>query len=463
MWHHRLHAFRHTRLDWTIHATAPASTAALPHALTRHCIVAPLLACAQCRSLSTRTAVAPQSRPSAASTPASGVSTSSAFHPSKRARTIPASLEEDATEIAQAFEFYNSRGAAFRKPTFLRPESKPQLQAQPPPVDEAHALLSDAVSSLESRHFAVRKPCHPTSLFSLPVLNQLRAILHSRAFVKMVIRASLNAHWRVEPSWDFNAALTIPEHRQHPNWVKHQELIYATASSPSTMGKTDEESANGESVTAAKKIRFTCEQVDGNVNDFILSPYLHQSREIYQAVLGGQHSYFELADRMAKEYGALPVARYRTAEKKLKKELSAAWKHMDADIHRALVNQFVKFMEEPIGEDASPADTPGGGDAESLNAAISRTRQQSTAQLVDSLLKSRSGRLRFDPTLVGLSNLSAPHEWYELARGIPRKFIVHVGPTNSGKVSKHHAHARAQARLYLFPPLAHNDDSIFNA
>src|SRR4051812_14171990 len=32
------------------------------------------------------------------------------------------------------------------------------------------------------------------------------------------------------------------------------------------------------------------------------------------------------------------------------------------------------------------------------------------------------------------ANLTLPHEWYPLARQIKRKIIVHVGPTNSGKV-----------------------------
>jgi hypothetical protein len=71
-----------------------------------------------------------------------------------------------------------------------------------------------------------------------------------------------------------------------------------------------------------------------------------------------------------------------------------------------------------------------------------RRRAEQAAKLAVRAALKRQGkvgsRMRFDPDLQMLSNLSAPHEWYPAARKLKRRIHVHVGPTNSGKVKQHH-------------------------
>ena len=79
---------------------------------------------------------------------------------------------------------------------------------------------------------------------------------------------------------------------------------------------------------------------------------------------------------------------------------------------------------------------PGSGNAQHERAHESGTASSSSA----SLPRTRGGRLRYDPSLSFLSDLSQPHMWYPLARGLGRRIHLHVGPTNSGKT-----HAALQA------------------
>jgi len=70
-----------------------------------------------------------------------------------------------------------------------------------------------------------------------------------------------------------------------------------------------------------------------------------------------------------------------------------------------------------------------------------RQRQQQQSPLgSSSFLRGRSGRLRYDPSVAFLADLSQPHQTYPLARSLNRKIILHTGPTNSGKT-----HAAMQA------------------
>ena len=358
----------------------------------------------------------------------SSVSSSGARRPN---RTVPASMVEQANRITREFEFDTTKSPS--------PSSTPQPSAssnrnrsssEPEP-------LSSAVSALtQFRHYAVRQPCHPSSLFSRPVLNNLRAILHSKPFVKMVVRASVNLNgWKIEPDWDFDSSLDLPTQRQHPNYLRHQELLHRTmTASPSHPAQSSANSSSNNDPTPSPASTstpepFTKAQIEGNLADFILSPTLHQSKEIMDVVLESQRRYFQLADEFKAKYEKMPWSQYASHDKRVKTILKDAWTWKNNSIYYALVTQFVKFMEEPVDESVDPPST----DADSLTAAIGRTPQPK-ASVVESLLKSRSGRLRFDPTLVGLSNLSAPHEWYPIARSIQRKIIIHVGPTNSGKV-----------------------------
>jgi len=45
----------------------------------------------------------------------------------------------------------------------------------------------------------------------------------------------------------------------------------------------------------------------------------------------------------------------------------------------------------------------------------------------------KKGHILRDPVLDAVSDLSEPHEWFPLARNMPRKIVLNVGPTNSGK------------------------------
>ena len=67
-------------------------------------------------------------------------------------------------------------------------------------------------------------------------------------------------------------------------------------------------------------------------------------------------------------------------------------------------------------------------------------RQQQSPLGNSSFLRGRGGRLRYDPSLAFLADLSQPHQTYPLARSLNRKIILHTGPTNSGKT-----HAAMQA------------------
>lgn len=42
--------------------------------------------------------------------------------------------------------------------------------------------------------------------------------------------------------------------------------------------------------------------------------------------------------------------------------------------------------------------------------------------------------LSFDPDLAWILDCSQPHELFPIARGMNRKIILHVGPTNSGQL-----------------------------
>ena len=67
-------------------------------------------------------------------------------------------------------------------------------------------------------------------------------------------------------------------------------------------------------------------------------------------------------------------------------------------------------------------------------------RHQQETATASSFLRSKGGRLRYDPSLAFLADLSQPHETFPLARSLNRKIILHTGPTNSGKT-----HAAMQA------------------
>ena len=66
--------------------------------------------------------------------------------------------------------------------------------------------------------------------------------------------------------------------------------------------------------------------------------------------------------------------------------------------------------------------------------------QQRSPLHSSSFLRGKGGRLRYDPSLAFLADLSQPHQTYPLARSLNRKIILHTGPTNSGKT-----HAAMQA------------------
>ena len=339
-------------------------------------------------------------------------------------------------------------------------------------VDDAHAYdLSSAVSPA---------PCHPSSLLSLALFNQIKADIHgSFAFVKMCMRASVAppssaAHrtWEVVPAWDFNDTLVPVLHKQSANWQTQlaamatnarvqKESAARAAEAARALGQDPPSDLELEAEHTSKLEPFTKAQILANLPDFFLSPALHQSGPVMDAVKEAQWKFLKRQHEIEQErMQMLPTMQANTSNlgpspashrqtKQWKASLAAAWVPRAPALMVALVDAFIAFMNEPVEASAGTTKSPV-SEAEILADFSHQTAAAPTVR--DELLKMRSGRLRFDPTLAQLTNFSAPHEWFPLARGLARKFIVHVGPTNSGKT--YHAMQRlkqAKSGVYAGP------------